>query len=447
MIVSADAWHGAVAVHDQSECPVCGRESCESDCVSNDPSPSAPPIQTASEDFIRTDRGTIVASSLHNIRLALARLGTTLTYDSFSRVALVDDVPLDDVSLDRLWVRIDDCCGFRPSKETLRTLIDVDARTSTAHPVHRYLHALQWDHTPRLDRWLTTYGGAPDTPYVRSVGAIPLIAAVRRVRRPGCKFDELLVVEGPQGTLKSSALRVLCPREDWFSDDLPLGVDSKLVIERTTAKWIIEASEMHGHRGRESETLKAFLSRQVDGPVRLAYGRLSTMVPRQFVIIGTTNRHVSYLKDETGARRFWPVTIERFDVEALARDRDQLWAEAASRETAGEPIRLQQDLWAAASEQQEARRAADPWEPILEPLFADRACVPVQLIWEELGMEASRLDNRHADRIAAIVQRHGFTRKKKIRVNGTPMTCWVRGDSADECRVPCGSEHRSQQKE
>ena len=77
--------------------------------------------------------------------------------------------------------------------------------------------------------------------------------------------------ESSQGMLKSTALRVLCPVDDWFSDDLPLGVDSKQVIERTVGKWIIEAAEMHGNRGREAEALKGFLSRQVDGPVRLAY--------------------------------------------------------------------------------------------------------------------------------------------------------------------------------
>jgi predicted P-loop ATPase len=112
------------------------------------------------------------------------------------------------------------------------------------------------------------------------VSALPLIAAVRRVRQPGCKFDELLILESEQGALKSGALRALCPDESYFSDDLPLGVDSKLTIERTMGKWIIEASELYGCRGREVEQLKAFLSRQADGPVRLAYARLPVVVPR-----------------------------------------------------------------------------------------------------------------------------------------------------------------------
>ena len=125
---------------------------------------------------------------------------------------------------------------------------------------------------------------------------------------------------------------LLCRRvveEDWSLTEAAAAAE---VSERTAGKWIIEAAEMHGNRGREAEQLKAFLSRQIDGPVRLAYGRMPTMIARQFVMIGTTNASAAYLKDSTGARRFWPVCVQRFNVDALVRDRDQLWAEAATRE-------------------------------------------------------------------------------------------------------------------
>src|SRR5207247_633138 len=148
----------------------------------------------------------IIATSLDNIRLALARLNVQLAHDTFTRDVLVSGAVLDDAMVDRLWVRIDDSCHFRPSKETLRTVLVTSAERSPVHPVRRYLDQLAWDGTSRLDAWLTTYAGAPSTPYVSAVGALPLIAAVRRVRHPGCKFDELLVLESPQGTLKSSGL-------------------------------------------------------------------------------------------------------------------------------------------------------------------------------------------------------------------------------------------------
>lgn len=95
------------------------------------------------------------------------------------------------------------------------------------HPVCDYLDGLEWDGTPRLDTWLTTFGQAEDTPYTRAVGALTLLAAVRRVRQPGCKFDEMPVLESEQGKNKSSALAVLAVREDWFTDDLPLNQDTR----------------------------------------------------------------------------------------------------------------------------------------------------------------------------------------------------------------------------
>jgi predicted P-loop ATPase len=217
-----------------------------------------------------------------------------------------------------------------------------------------------------------------------------------------------------------------------FSEDLPLGVGSKETIERTRGKWIIEASEIRGLRDREVEQLKHFLSRQVDGPVRLAYARLSAEVPRQFVLIGTTNM-TGYLRDQTGGRRFWPVQTQQFDVEAIRRDRDQLWAEAASREAYGESIRLDPKYWKAAGREQEARRVDDPWEAILEPLFENpdiwessvgmtTQYVRSSAIWEALGVKADARNNHHAARVAAIAQRFGFTKKDpiihRLRVRG-----------------------------
>jgi predicted P-loop ATPase len=385
-------------------------------------------------DFKRKTNGTIYPEDFGNIRLALNRLGTQIAYDSFARVPLINGGILDEARLTRLWIAIADTFDFRPAKLTLHSLLTDEAMTAQFHPVRNYLAAQTWDGVPRLDTWLSTYGGAPNTPYVRAVGALVLIAAVRRVRSPGCKFDELLILESEQGRMKSTALRALCPNDEWFSDDLPLGVDSKLVIERTVGKWIVEASEMHGNRGREAEQLKAFLSRQTDGPVRLAYDHLATTVPRQFVIIATTNAKGGYLKDHTGARRFWPVTVERFDTDAMERDRAHLWAEAAMREAMGVPIRLDVTLWTDAGQEQEDRRAMDPWEPILEPLFtgngfSDPALIPVETIWKTLDCEASMLNNTHADRVEAIAQRFGFKKARRY-IDGVQRRYWIRVTAA-----------------
>jgi predicted P-loop ATPase len=392
---------------------------------------------TQAPEFKRSTHGQIIAGDLDNIRTALGYLNAYATFDEFRREVLIYGRPLEDSDLEGLWVQIQDQYGFRPPLETLRRLIVADARQAAGHPVREYLDRLKWDGRPRLDSWLTDYGGAEDTAYVRAVARLILLAAVRRVRQPGAKFDELAILESEQGRGKSSALRALCPRADWFSDDLPLGVESKQVIERTAGKLIIEAAELHGNRGREAEQLKAFLSRQEDGPCRLAYARMPVSVKRQFVIVGTTNARQGYLKDPTGARRFWPVNVTGFDVAGLTRDKDQLWAEASVREAEGESIRLHESLWTDAAKAQEARRAGDPWEAILEPLFEGDGVtapmsVPVSAVWDALGLAASHLDNRHADRISAIAQRFGFTRKSKRRIGGArPVWCWTRHDDDD----------------
>ena len=131
--------------------------------------------------------------------------------------------------------------------------------------------------------------------YLEAVSSIMLIAAVRRIRQPGCKDDEMVILESPQGFNKSMALRALCPNGAWFTDDFPLNLKAKELIEATLGKWIIEASELSGKRKAEIERLKASLSRQVDGPIRKAYGWMPDERPRHFILIGTTNA-TAYLK-------------------------------------------------------------------------------------------------------------------------------------------------------
>jgi predicted P-loop ATPase len=252
----------------------------------------------------------------------------------------------------------------------------------TTKTVPNYLAALVWDGTPRIDRWLIDCAGAEDSAYVRSASRAMLVAAVRRARHPGCRFDHLPLITGPQGCCKSSALRLLAVEADWFSDDLPLGADTRRLIEATAGKWIVEACELEGLFGikrsalaekdddeddehddeaddaddeaddadeddqddeEEDElppaaALKSFLARSVD-EARMAYQRERTRVPRQFVVVGTTAA-TPYLQDPTGNRRIWPIRVRRFDLARLAEVRDQLWAEAAAAEAAGESIFL-----------------------------------------------------------------------------------------------------------
>jgi predicted P-loop ATPase len=351
---------------------------------------------------------------------------------------------LGDAELVRLFLLIDKRYDFRPGMNFFTQVISQTARRNSFHPVRDHLDGLQWDGTSRIDTWLCTYAGAADTPYVRAVGRLLLIAAVRRVRRPGCKFDEMLVLESVQGLNKSQALRLLAVRDEWFSDDLPLYAEGREVIERTRGRWIIEAAELHGMKKGEVEHLKSFLSRQIDR-ARLVWHHVVTEAPRQCVIVGTTNAE-RYLKDMTGNRRFWPVKVELFDLDRLRADRDQLWAEAAMAEAKGESIRLAKELYADAAAEQAERVQDDAWYPVLADAFGEHeGKVAAENVWIMLGMGSDKIGHRtqdHNDRLGIVMRALGFKRKK-LRVRNTslddddikgtaPRWCYARGDEQQE---------------
>ena len=370
-----------------------------------------------SDEFV-LDRGRPCRTCQHNIRLALRRLGVTVRHDVFQDRLLIDGLAgcgplLDDHTMERLWLTVDAKFRFRPTKDFFWTVVSDEARRCSLHPVLDYLDSLVWDGKPRIDKFLSTYAGAKSTPYTDAVGALMLIAAVRRVRKPGCKFDEMPVLEGAQGTNKSTALRILAGQDDWFSDDLPLGnVDSKRVIEALAGRWIVEAAELNGMRKGDIDHLKAFLSRTHDR-ARMSYDRLVTEVARQCVIIGTTNS-AEYLRDGTGNRRFWPVAIEQFDIEALRRDRDQLWAEAAARETQGESIRLRPSLWGAAADEQSERRIADPWEETIGAhLDGFEGLLRIEDAWKLVGVPAGQRTQPQNQRLGDAMRQAGWERTRR----------------------------------
>jgi predicted P-loop ATPase len=230
------------------------------------------------------------------------------------------------------------------------------AKDRSFHPIRSYLESIRWDGVERLDRWLSANVGVEDTGYAHAVGARWLISAVARIYRPGVKADCCLILEGPQGSKKSTALKTLSG--PYFTDELAdLGTkDSAL---QTRGVWIIELSELDTLSRSEVSRIKAFMSRTTDR-FRPPYGKRLIESPRQCVFAGTVN-HSSYLRDETGACRFWPVACGSVDIDHLARDRDQLWAEAKLRFDAGAVWWLDSsELMDAAAEEQADRFEGDP---------------------------------------------------------------------------------------
>ena len=204
-----------------------------------------------------------------------------------------------------------------------------------------------------------TYLGRRDTPLNRAIGSRWMISAVARIMQPGAKVDHMLILEGPQGTKKSSALKMLAGA-DWFTDELA-EIGSKDAAQQMRGIWIIEIAELDAISRAEVSRIKAFLSRTTDR-YRPPYERYVVEVPRQCVFAGSVNPD-TYLRDETGNRRFWPVRCGNINLDALSRDRDQLWAEAVARYRDGTIWWLNEaELIADAKIEQDQRYQADAWD-------------------------------------------------------------------------------------
>ncbi len=262
----------------------------------------------------------------------------------------IDDIVLGD------WLTRN---GMAVNTRTAAEVAQVVGKENSFHPVRDYLKGLMWDGIPRVDKWLTTYLGAEDTVLNRAIGERWLISAVARIFQPGCQVDHTLLLEGPQGKGKSTALRTLTG-DEWFTDHVSdLGSkDSRLELH---GKWVIEHSEFDSIRRGEVERVKAFLTARVDN-FRPPYGRRSEAVPRSNVFAASTNSDTP-LTDASGNRRFWPVRCGEICIADLARDRNQIWAEAYAKYKAGAVWYLDTpELNALAKQAQDERYEPGPWD-------------------------------------------------------------------------------------
>ena len=293
-----------------------------------------------------------------NVMLVLrehAQWHGVLAFDEFSqRVVKRRPAPFDadDIELPGEWTDVDDtrCSawiarqeGFVPNSGMVAEAATEVAHSNAFHPVIDWLDTLKHDGVERLDHWIVDLLGAKDSEYTRLVSRYFLIGMCKRVLEPGVKFDYCLVLEGPQGRRKSTALRIL--GGEWFSD-IELDLQNKDSMSNIRGKWLHEFGEMGSLARAESNRQKSFLSRQID-EFRPVYGRREIRCKRQSVFAGSTNEW-AWNKDPTGGRRFWSLEVgEDVDTTGLAAVRDQLFAEAYAAAKAG--VRF----WPDAQEQRE----------------------------------------------------------------------------------------------
>jgi len=254
--------------------------------------------------------------------------------------------------------------------------------------VRNYLVSLQWDGVPRLDKLLINYLGAVDSPYTRTVTRKAFTAAVARAMEPGCKYDTMLILSGPQGIGKSTLLDKMS--KGWFNDGIRT-FEGKEASELLQGVWLVEIGELDAFRQTDVSRIKQFLSLRSD-KFRAAYGRHVKDIPRCCVFFGTTNTS-TYLRDRTGNRRFWPVDVgiiqrKKTVWEDLdAAEIDQLWAEAVMRWRLGEGLFLTGDIEMAAKDEQEAHREVSSKEGII----IDFVETMVPLDWSKWSLDKRRM--------------------------------------------------------
>ncbi|MEM9500598.1 MAG: virulence-associated E family protein [Pseudomonadota bacterium] len=266
---------------------------------------------------------------------------------------------------------------FQPSKENVYEAILSLSYENKFHPVVDYLNGLEWDGIPRCqDLFALGFPCVDDPQYLRECGVRFMISAVARAREPGCKVDTMPVVCSTQGSLKSTGVRVLFGA-DWSSDAAIPDLKSKDAAMLLRGTWCYEYAELAGMGNQDVATLKAFLSRAVD-TFRPPYAKAPEDNPRRCVFFGTVNE-TGYLRDPTGGRRFWPMEMaegSRVDVDWIAANRDQLWAEADARFAREEQWWLEDEVWEMATERAAAETVEDPWADLIRAHLVDRLAEP-----------------------------------------------------------------------
>jgi putative DNA primase/helicase len=384
-----------------------------------------PPPEGEADDYweknLELNEKLRVVSCLRNSFMILSRdirWQGVLAFDEFANQVVkrkpppfagAEPGPWSDVDDLRTAIWLSHHYRFNPDKKIVMGAVVAAANDQRFHPVRDYFAKIEWDKQERLPTWPAVYLGAEQTEYTRAAGMKFLIGAVARVMRPGCKMDNVLILEGEQGRWKSSALAALSA--PWFGDT-PFTIGDKDAYLVIRGNLIYELAELDGFSRAESSRAKAFFSSPYDTFVP-KYVAWATKVPRQCVFAGTVN-HGTYLRDTTGNRRYWPIRIKRADVDAILRDREQLWAEAVHRYQAGTRWWVEPDEVEAFELEQELRYVGDAYEDrIRAALAGERETTMEKILSDVLKLEVSKWTRAEQTRVGEVMQTLGWERRRR----------------------------------
>lgn len=356
-------------------------------------------------------------------------LVTAPPWHDSDRAGAAPDEPVEwtDADTARLssWIRRE-VAPLKLSTADCDRAVQIVSESNRVHPFRSWLDGLAWDGIYRLDKWLSIFLGVVASPYSAAVGAWWLVSAVARTYQPGCKADHVLILEGPQGLKKSTALRTLAG-DRWFSDT-PIDIGSKDAYLALQGRVIVELGELDSLRRADADRAKVFFSSPID-QFRPPYGRRSITAPRGCVFAGTVN-HSSYLTDDTGGRRYWPVRCQAIDAVSLLAAREQLWAEAVARYRAGgrwwPEGPAEADMCAG---EVAPRSSPDPWEDAVTNYARgqDELAVP-DVLRDACKLGVDEFNRAAEMRVARLLAGLGYERKR-VAYQGGRRWVYVLGGS------------------
>jgi predicted P-loop ATPase len=395
-------------------------------------------------DVMTTHRGEALRTALDAKSPALVdyirlsrNFGDRLRYNTLKMACEMDGEAID---LDKVLSDFVTKYAFDPRAKSeskfLPTVVSVCQRHSY-NPIEEYLDRVKATHggdTSILDGIASRYFGN-NTAIAQAFVVKTLIAAVARVRKPGCKVDTVLVLQSAQGQLKSTFFDILC--RGWFDDSMH-DASNKDEILKAHRVWFVEWAEINSVTGKKGiEKTKAFITSKIDN-IRPPYGRVTVEMPRKFILVASTNTK-EILHDETGDRRFWPIEVSKeISMDLLESEVDRIWAAAVALYEADAKYKwwLSPEETALANINNQEFKSEDVWQATIESWLAhpcnlegvDGDCVQVNRILSE----CLRIDTGHQDRLAQsrvtkCLRRLGWeVRKNPIWVAGKQFRVWRR---------------------
>lgn len=386
------------------------------------------------DDWVYDQKGLPESDNPDNVVAFLGIIGAEIRWNAWLNRAEIQGFEwpkwcsVDDVVVAKLKMRaLRTGTRFRVGNEFLRETLLALAHMNQHDPVVERINSLVWDRVPRLAIWLTATCGVPCDAYHQAVGKNVIGGMVKRARKPGAKHDEVMILIGKQGTMKSALCRVLAMNDEWFTDSVAFDGSPQNIVPQLFGKLVVELAELDGMAKKEVQHIKAFITRQSDN-VTLKYKAFASDHARRAIFIGTSNED-SPLVDITGNRRFLPVRVASdVNIQWLKANVEQLVAEAAHLENGGAEFSIPPDVWAIAAEHQEAARSVSDVEARLCEWFAETPHTASAFVTTMDLAELSDIagwKNIHAMR-NSILKRLGF-REITPYINGNKTRGWLRG--------------------